>query len=65
MRWRCVIHTRGTQCLRVVQANMRFAAVAERLSRSEVLTLRLALRVTMLAAQQNRETLEGNRSALG
>ncbi len=34
------------------------AAVAERRSRSEALTLRLALRVTMLAAQQNRETLD-------
>ena len=35
----------------------RFAAVAEGRGRSEALALRLALRVGMLAAQQNRETL--------
>ena len=36
------------------------AAVAEEVGGSEALALRLALRVTMLAAQQNRETLDGN-----
>ena len=35
------------------------AAVAERRSGSEALALRLALRIGMLAAQQNRETLDG------
>ncbi len=39
------------------------AAVAEGVSESEALALRLALRIDMLAAQQNRETL-GRRNQL-
>ena len=44
-------------CNSAVSGKQAIAAVAEGASGSEALALRLALRVTMLAAQQNRETL--------
>ncbi len=37
----------------------------KRASRSEALALRLALRIGMLAAQQNRETLDGLTALVG